>query len=235
MTNSICFRILVSVFVSILMMTIISCSLLGPKKDLSTSSVTVVDSTALDADTALPVNSPEICILEVRKAFVMGDADLFKAQLSKETIGWMERMTNAVYTEDETKIAARPFFEIMTILSLRHHWREQGGSTKTLDDGLKEMVTTSFIRNSFTNFELGPIHTDQRDAWIGLEKTPNTPVFFMVKENQIWKLDLVPTLPLLLKGIESRFVQKYPVVLDRAFAILKFTARGINRDELLKL
>jgi|GEM_PF-3655615 len=181
------------------------------------------------------LSTPDQTFELVRQAFRIQNVDSLMAVLNHTTLNWLEEITQAVASADSVNLANRPFFEIITILSLRNHWRKSGTDRRTIKEALQELVKNPFIQQSFNDYPLGPVKINGLNATYGLEKAPSVPVFFLVQESTFWKINLIPTLPLILKGVESRFSTKHPQPLNRAFAVLKFLAPGLNRTEILTL
>jgi hypothetical protein len=174
--------------------------------------------------------------LEVRMAIKKSNASLLYSSLSSDSKIWIDDIREATRTEPLSFLKNRPFYEVLSILALRIEQRLYPEKKQDPVSILRRTVIEIWpIKKSFLKYSLGEYKIYRDRAEVGLSKAPNTPVFFFTREKDSWKIDMVKTLPLILKGAESIARQKRQTVLEQAVYILeKVGGQEVLPEDLLE-
>ncbi|MDQ3003258.1 MAG: hypothetical protein M3Y08_18615, partial [Fibrobacterota bacterium] len=159
--------------------------------------------------------------LRFRQRVQEGHTDSIPLYLSRESLNWIDDMRRASRSEPPKYLAERPFYEILSVLSLRVERRLNPGfddRPKAILDKL--VIQGGPVRKSLLKTELAESKVRGERGEIGLREAPNVPVFFFVRENREWKFHLMKSLPLILQGAESLARTRKPTRLDQAIFIL---------------
>lgn len=172
--------------------------------------------------------------LRFRQKIQAGLADSLPADLSRESIRWLEDMRQAARTEPPDYLSQRTFSEILCILALRVDRRLD----PSFDDravGLlrRVIVGNEPVRRAFLKSDLAPAMVRGEDGSIGLREAPQVPVFRFIREGGRWRFHLSRSLPLILQGAESLARQRKPTRLEQAVFLLDtFGGRRVLPEDL---
>ncbi len=173
-------------------------------------------------------------IVKFRGELSRGDATAVYQLLSQDSKDWIDNIRVAANSEPLNFLINRPFFEILAILALRVQRRINPGIKEDPVSILKQtIISVAPIKNNFVKNSLGPFHVlDYETAEVGLEKTPNVPVYFFKKEQDGWKINLVNSLPLILLGAENLArQQKSETIAQAAWVIENFMGQKLQAED----
>ena len=134
--------------------------------------------------------------------------DSLKHLLTDESLRWLENMEYAASNEERAQLEMRPFNEIMTIVVYRMFAREGrlGGIYK--DKMLYLAMGHDGLLRKAMRLNLGPFEVKNDRGFRGLQSSFRVPILFFVWQDNLWKLDLIATMPVITRGIETIGVKK---------------------------
>jgi len=136
------------------------------------------------------------------------DPDSIKVLLTDESLRWLESMEAAAISEPRDQLEARPFNELLTIVSFRMLERD-GQLTGVHKDRMLYLAASrkGFLHKAM-NLKLGPFEIKNDRGYRGLATSPRVPILFFIWQDGVWKLDLVSTMPVITRGVETIGVKK---------------------------
>jgi hypothetical protein len=172
--------------------------------------------------------------LRFRQRVQDGQADSLPRYLSRESLNWIDDMRRASRSEAVAYLAARPFYEILSILALRVERRLNPGFDDRPVAILDRLVIQNWpVRKALIKTEIGESKVRGQVGEIGLREAPHVPVFYFIRESGGWKFHLIKSLPLILQGAESLARQRRPNHLEEAIFILEqFGNRKVLPEDL---
>ena len=129
-------------------------------------------------------------------------AEVLYDYLTDSSEYWLDTLENHARTYKPEDIDTCQFYEAYTIILYRLYEREHLWETEE-DRMLFMMLSKSGMLDRFTNLPLGPMKVKNDRGSIGLAKSPEVPIMIFEWDDQVWKLNLPETVPLITKGIES--------------------------------
>jgi len=144
----------------------------------------------------------------LRRSEVGESPDSLKHLLTDESLHWIDNMEYAAENEARTQLELRPFNEVMTIVSYRMFAREGrlGGIYK--DKMLYLCTGHEGLLQKALRLNLGPFEIKNDRGFRGLQTSSRVPILFFVWQDNLWKLDLVATMPVITRGIETIALKK---------------------------
>lgn len=127
--------------------------------------------------------------------------------LTDTTEYWLDTLENHARTYDAEKLDSCQFFEAYAIILYRLYEREHLWESDD-DRMLFLFLSKSGMFQRFTSLNLGPLEYKNDRGTVGLASSPKVPIMLFEWDDNEWKLNLVETLPLITKGIESIAVKK---------------------------
>lgn len=121
---------------------------------------------------------------------------------------WLDTIEQAALNEPRAKVEKRPFHEIMTILTYRLLLREHQFAGIPEHRMLRLATGKEGILHQVAGLKLGPFEVKNDRGFRGLAQSPRVPVLVFAWDDRDWKLDLVETLPLVTRGMETIGVKK---------------------------
>ncbi|MBF0431878.1 MAG: hypothetical protein HQK83_11400 [Fibrobacteria bacterium] len=173
---------------------------------------------------------------DIRQAIRSNNAEVLYHSLSRGSTDWIDDIRYAVDSEPYNFLEGRAFYEILCILALRfEESKNPGQAMDPVSIIQRTIIQIGAIRKNFIKYPLGEFRISRFSAEIGLKKAPNVPVFFFEKENEVWKFDIVRSLPIILLGAESIARQKRNTPIKQAvFLLEKMAGRKIKPEELAR-
>lgn len=162
-----------------------------------------VQNQAMDKQSALE-NMFSQFIAAVREG---ADAETLYSYLTDSSEYWLDTLENHARIYDAEAIDTCKFYEAYSIIMYRLYEREHLWETEE-DRMLFMLLSKSGMLDRFTRLNLGPMKFKNDRGSIGLAKSPDVPIMIFEWDDQTWKLDLIETMPLITKGIESIAVKK---------------------------
>jgi hypothetical protein len=145
----------------------------------------------------------------LKRAATSKDTSSFKNSLSQESQDWLQSLEDKIYNMDSNQVKDAPFYEIMVVLSLRHFIRNQSWDSVDENTILAFLLSKGPLNTLFHNMQWAkPILGDDDDGFIGFATAPQIGVLFFKEEYGQWKLDLLRSLPLVTRGIESAMIKQ---------------------------
>jgi hypothetical protein len=157
--------------------------------------------------------------------------DSLKEMLTDESLYWLEAVENAALNEGKEQIEARPFHEILTIVTFRILERDKKLRGVYSDRLLHLALGHAGLFSKVKSLELGEFEIKVDRGQRGLQASPKVPIIFFVWEDNRWKFDLYNTMPLVLRGVETIGIKKewepaYTVI----YLLEKLYRRQLNFD-----
>lgn len=120
---------------------------------------------------------------------------------------WLDTLENhaKVYTPEDLDTCQ--FYELYSILLYRLYEREHLFEVSE-DRMLWLFLSKAGMFQRFTNLKLGPMKVKNDRGSIGLASSPEVPIMLFEWDDNVWKLNLAETVPLITKGIEATAVKK---------------------------
>ncbi|MCF0215400.1 MAG: hypothetical protein HUK21_02880 [Fibrobacteraceae bacterium] len=120
---------------------------------------------------------------------------------------WLDTLDVHARLYTEAELDTCQFFEVYAILMYRLFEREHLWEVQE-DKMLNLLLSKSGMVDKLTSLQLGPMKIKNDRGSVGLAKSPEVPIMLWEWDDSSWKLDLVETMPLITKGIESIAVKK---------------------------
>ena len=120
---------------------------------------------------------------------------------------WLDTLENHARVYDAAALDTCKFYEVYSIIMYRLYEREHLWESEN-DKMLFMILSKSGMLSRFTKLKLGPMKVKNDRGSIGLAKSPDVPIMIFEWDDQMWKLNLPETVPLITKGIESIAVKK---------------------------
>ncbi|NLB63768.1 MAG: hypothetical protein GX801_06635 [Fibrobacter sp.] len=157
--------------------------------------------------------------------------DSIKVMLTDESLYWIEEIENAALNESRDFVEARPFHEILTIVTFRILERDKKLRGIYSDRLLHLALGHSGLFSKVNSLELGEFEIKVDRGMRGLKISPKVPIIFFEWEDNRWKFDLYNTMPLVLRGVETIGIKKewepgYTVI----YLLEKLYRRQLNFD-----
>jgi hypothetical protein len=184
-----------------------------------------------DAETRLQLDR---FFLRFRQRVQDNKTDSLAADLSRETLAWIQDIRDAARNEPLNFLRDRSFSQALCILALRVERRMRPDFDDRPAGILEKLVVQNPpVRKTLLKTDLGEPRVRGNAGEMGLREAPNVPVFFFTRENGAWKFHLAKSLPLILQGAESLARQRRPTPLEQAeFILEKFGGRTVLPEDL---
>lgn len=198
-----------------------SSSKLNANLESSLSGESSLSKGSLESFPSLPNLTAEEQFKRIQEFIRSGLADSLWEGLSQNSTRWIDRVVRESNHPDSNSLAKEPFYHVLAVVVLKLKKTEDPFFAPQGSQILEQLLLqVPSMRQSFISFPLGDFTQKGKTAEVGLKETPRTPVFFMVEEEGIWKLDLLKSLPLLLKGAENQAFKRHKEVIPQVFWIL---------------
>lgn len=138
----------------------------------------------------------------------MAPADSILPLLTDGSRDWLDTIERAAQTESREQVERRPFHEIMTIVTYRLLLRENQFAGIPEHRMLRLATGQHGILQKVSSLKLGPFEVKNDRGSRGLAGSPKVPVLVFAWDDRAWRLDLVETLPLVTRGLETIGVKK---------------------------
>lgn len=135
------------------------------------------------------------------------DAETLYDFLTDSSETWLKELERHARSYDADALDTCQFYEAYAILLYRLYEREHLWE-RDEDRMLFLILSKSGMLERFTSLNLGPMKVKNDRGSIGLAKTPDVPVMLFQWDDSVWKLNLIETVPLITKGIESIAAKK---------------------------
>lgn len=135
-------------------------------------------------------------------------ADSLLPLLTLGSRDWLDTLEQAAMNEPRERVEQRPFHEIMTLVTYRLLLREHQFAGITEHRMLRLATGKHGILQKVTSLKLGPFEVKNDRGIRGLSSSPKVPVLVFAWDDRNWQLDLVETLPLVTRGMETIGVKK---------------------------
>lgn len=135
-------------------------------------------------------------------------ADSLLPLLTLGSRDWLDTLEQAALNEPREGVEKRPFHEIMTIVTYRLLLREHQFAGITEHRMLRLATGRHGILQKVTSLKMGPFEVKNDRGSRGLANSPKVPVLVFAWDDRNWQLDLVETLPLVTRGMETIGVKK---------------------------
>lgn len=120
---------------------------------------------------------------------------------------WMDTLEVLAKTASKEILEQRPFCEILAVVTYRLYEREH--LWKVPEDRMLSLVTgPNGVIQRAVNLKLGPFEVKNDRGSVGLATSSKVPIILFTWDDSSWKLDLVATMPLITKGLETIGVKK---------------------------
>jgi len=136
------------------------------------------------------------------------NADTILFLLTDGSRDWLDTMERAALQAPREDVEKRPFHEIMTIVTYRLLLREHQFAGIADHRMLRLATGRHGILQVVAGLKLGDFEIRNDRGSRGLASSPKVPVLVFAWDDQHWKLDLVETLPLVTRGLETIGVKK---------------------------
>ena len=172
-------------------------------------------------------------IFKLRNNIRKGNTDSLLPMLAPDARSWLREMIWLSRDANREDLADRPFYEVLFTLALRVKQRQNPGLHIDEAEALKLMFThggpayKAVIRNEF-----GPPTIRGYQAKMGVSQAPHVPIFYFTREGEQWKFDLVKSLPLVVRELESVARNRRDHVVDQAIWVLKAAGQWEHIPEL---
>lgn len=134
--------------------------------------------------------------------------DTLLPMLTDGSRDWLDTIEQAALRDSRAQLEQRPFHEIMTIVTYRLLLREHQFAGIPEYRMLRLATGQSGILQKVSRLKLGPFEVKNDRGFRGLAQSPRVPVLVFAWDDRVWKLDLVETLPLVTRGLETIGVKK---------------------------
>lgn len=127
--------------------------------------------------------------------------------ITDSSLFWMDTLEALAKTAPKEILEQRPFCEILAVVTYRLYEREH--LWKVQEDRMLLLVTgPSGVIQRAVKLKLGPFEVKNDRGSVGLATSPKVPIILFVWDDSSWKLDLIATMPLITKGLETIGVKK---------------------------
>lgn len=171
---------------------------------------------------------------ELGEATNSADTRRFTALLTQESADWLDTLVEGIERMPEEAIRARPFHEAFLVLGSRFLFRNQELESYHYDNVIAATLKERPLHGLFSRGEFGNFWFENEEAWRGLARAGSVPLFFFRKENGRWRLDLIRTLPVVMRGLEAVGVKKNLAPADAVIYILDLHLRYSADASLLQ-
>ncbi len=120
---------------------------------------------------------------------------------------WMDTLELLAKTASRETLEQRPFYEILAIVTYRLYERER--LWRVPEHRMLSLVTgPSGVIQRAVKLKLGSFEVKNDRGSVGLSTSPKVPIILFTWDDASWKLDLVATMPLITKGLETIGLKK---------------------------
>ena len=127
--------------------------------------------------------------------------------ITDSSLFWMDTLEALAKTASKEILEQRSFCEILAVVAYRLYEREH--LWKVPEDRMLSLVTGPHgAIQRVVNLKLGSFEVKNDRGSVGLASSPNVPIILFTWDGSRWKLDLVATMPIITKGLETIGVKK---------------------------
>lgn len=143
---------------------------------------------------------------------------------------WLDSIEQAALSENRSEVEKRPFHEIMTIVTYRLLLRENLFAGIPEHRMLRLATGQHGILRKVNSLKLGNFEVKNDRGYRGLASSPKVPVLVFAWDDRHWKLDLVTSLPLITRGMETISVKKDWTPANTVLFILERVYHNVYRN-----
>lgn len=134
-------------------------------------------------------------------------ADDLLEMLTDSSEYWLDTLENHAKVYTEAELDSCQFYEVYSILLYRLYEREHLWDVQD-DRMLWLYLSKAGVIHRFTSLNLGPLKVKNDRGSVGLASSPEVPIMLFEWDDNVWKLNLMETIPLITKGLEATAVKK---------------------------
>jgi len=134
--------------------------------------------------------------------------DSIRPLLTDSSLLWIRDIENAAATESRAILENRPFNEELSIVTYRTLQRDNRLAGVRKDSLLYLSAGPNGLVHAVRTLELGPFQIRNNRGSRGLATSPLVPIIFFQWVDNRWLLDVVATMPVITRGMETVALKK---------------------------